>query len=99
MDNFCSKATSQFLLLTTGSASWLWGRVFGKLGQRCQYLLSSLLKVWCLLKFHLWKIVTHILVISSRSSCTAVESSWHGGLKVSGVMVSDIIFFNVTVFV
>ena len=24
------------------------------------------------------------------------ESSCHGGLKVSGVMVSDIIFFNVT---
>ena len=36
---------------------------------------------------------------SSRSSCTAAESSWHGGLKVSGVTFSDIIFFSVTLFV
>ena len=34
-----------------------------------------------------------------RLSCTAVESSCHGGLKVLGVMVSDIIFFSVMLFV
>ena len=33
---------------------------------------------------------------SLRLSCIGVESSCHGGLKVSGVMVSDIIFFSVT---
>ena len=36
---------------------------------------------------------------SLRLSCTAAESSCHGGLKVSGVMVSDIIFFSVMLFV
>ena len=36
---------------------------------------------------------------SARSFCTAVESSCYGGLKVSGVTVSDIIFFNVMLFV
>ena len=35
----------------------------------------------------------------SRSFCTAVDSSWHGGLKASDVTVSDIIFFNVMLFV
>ena len=34
-----------------------------------------------------------------RLSCTAAESSCHGGLKVLGVTVSDIIFFSVTLFV
>ena len=34
-----------------------------------------------------------------RLSSTAAESSCHGGLKVLGVMVSDIIFFSVTLFV
>ena len=34
----------------------------------------------------------------SWSFCTAVDSSWHGRLKVSGVTVSDIIFFNVMLF-
>ena len=34
------------------------------------------------------------------SSCwILLDSSWHGGLKVSGVTVSPIIFFNVTLFV
>ena len=32
---------------------------------------------------------------SLRLSCIGAESSCHGGSKVSGVMVSDIIFFNV----
>ena len=32
-------------------------------------------------------------------SCIGVESSYHGGLKVSGVTVSDIIFFSVTLLV
>ena len=34
-----------------------------------------------------------------RSSCIVAESSCHGGLKVSGVTVSDIIFFSVILFV
>ena len=34
-----------------------------------------------------------------KLSCTAAESSCHGGLKVLGVTVSDIIFFSVTLFV
>ena len=31
-----------------------------------------------------------------RLSCIGAESSCHGGSKVSGITVSDIIFFNVT---
>ena len=33
-----------------------------------------------------------------RLSCIVAESSCHGGLKLSGVMVSDIIFFSLTLF-
>ena len=36
---------------------------------------------------------------SLRLSCTAAESSCCGGLKVSGVMVSDIISFSAMLFV
>ena len=35
---FAGQVTSQFYLLPTGSAAWLWGKVFGKLGQRFPYL-------------------------------------------------------------
>ena len=34
----------------------------------------------------------------TRLFCTGVEISWHGGLKVLDVMVSDIIFFKVMLF-
>ena len=36
---------------------------------------------------------------NSSSSWTVLDNSWHGGLKVSGVTVSAIIFFNVMLLV